>query len=40
MQRAEGYLHTLVNGIETYADGESTGQLPGRLLRGARPAPK
>jgi N-acyl-D-aspartate/D-glutamate deacylase len=39
LQRAEGYLHTLVRGEETYADGEPTGALPGRLVRGARPAP-
>ncbi|MDQ1374656.1 MAG: hypothetical protein QOJ09_1994, partial [Actinomycetota bacterium] len=29
-------LHTFVAGVETYADGESTGALPGRLVRGAR----
>jgi N-acyl-D-aspartate/D-glutamate deacylase len=36
LQRADGYLHTLVNGEETYASGEPTGALPGRLVRGAR----
>ena len=39
LQRAEGYLHTFVRGQETYADGEPTEALPGRLIRGARPAP-
>jgi N-acyl-D-aspartate/D-glutamate deacylase len=34
LQRADGYRHTLVRGIETYADGEPTGALPGRLVRG------
>ena len=36
LQRADGYLHTLVDGVETYASGEHTGALPGRLVRGAR----
>jgi N-acyl-D-aspartate/D-glutamate deacylase len=36
LQRAEGYVHTFVRGIETYANGESTGELPGRLVRGPR----
>jgi N-acyl-D-aspartate/D-glutamate deacylase len=35
VQRAEGYRHTIVAGVETYADGEWTGATPGRLLRGA-----
>ena len=39
LQRADGYLHTIVAGTETYADGEPTGALPGRLVRGAQPAP-
>ncbi|MDW3220267.1 MAG: amidohydrolase family protein [Acidimicrobiales bacterium] len=39
LQRADGYLHTIVAGIETYASGEETGALPGRLIRGAQPAP-
>ena len=39
LQRADGYLHTIVAGIETYASGEETGALPGRLVRGAQPAP-
>jgi N-acyl-D-aspartate/D-glutamate deacylase len=39
LQDAEGYLHTIVSGVEVYADGEPTGELPGRLVRGARPTP-
>ena len=39
VQRADGYVHTVVAGIETYAEGEATGDLPGRLVRGARPGP-
>lgn len=40
LQRASGYRHTIVAGVETYADGEATGELPGRLVRGAQPAPR
>ena len=39
LQRADGYLHTFVNGAEIYRDGEPTGALPGRLVRGAQPTP-
>ena len=39
VQQAAGYLHTFVAGEETYADGEPTGALPGRLVRGSQPAP-
>jgi N-acyl-D-aspartate/D-glutamate deacylase len=39
VQRARGYVATLVAGETTYEDGEPTGRLPGRLLRGARSAP-
>jgi N-acyl-D-aspartate/D-glutamate deacylase len=39
LQAATGYLHTFVAGTETYADGEPTGALPGRLVRGAQPTP-
>jgi N-acyl-D-aspartate/D-glutamate deacylase len=35
-QRAEGYLASIVSGEVTYRDGEATGALPGRLVRGAR----
>jgi N-acyl-D-aspartate/D-glutamate deacylase len=33
LQRADGYVHTVVSGIETYRAGEATGALPGRLVR-------
>jgi len=36
MQRADGYAATVVAGTVTYLDGEPTGALPGRLVRGAR----
>ena len=38
LQRADGYQHTFVSGVETYHLGEATGALPGRLIRGAREA--
>lgn len=39
VQRADGYLATVKSGAVTYRDGEATGEHPGRLLRGSRPAP-
>jgi N-acyl-D-aspartate/D-glutamate deacylase len=39
VQRADGYVATVVAGQITYRDGEPTGALPGRLVRGAQPAP-
>ena len=33
MQRADGYRHTFVSGVETLCDDRHTGALPGRLLR-------
>jgi N-acyl-D-aspartate/D-glutamate deacylase len=39
IQKASGYKATVVAGDVTYRDGEATGALPGRLVRGARPAP-
>ena len=39
LQDARGYLHTIVSGAETYTDGEPTGALPGRLVRGEQPEP-
>jgi len=36
VQRASGYVATIVAGVVTYRDGEATGPLPGRLLRGAK----
>lgn len=38
LQRASGYVATLVAGVPTYRDGEHTGALPGKLVRGARSA--
>ena len=38
VQKAEGYVATIVAGVPTYRDGEHTGALPGRLVRGARSA--
>jgi N-acyl-D-aspartate/D-glutamate deacylase len=40
LQRADGYRHTIVSGTETYRDGEATGALPGRLIRGPQQAKK
>ncbi|HZN15660.1 MAG TPA: amidohydrolase family protein [Acidimicrobiales bacterium] len=39
IQTADGYRHTFAHGVEIYRDGEHTGALPGRLVRGAQPAP-
>jgi len=39
MQRASGYLATLVSGTVVYREGEATGALPGRLVRGPQRAP-
>ena len=39
IQRATGYVATIVAGHVTYRDGEPTGALPGRLVRGAKSAP-
>ncbi len=36
VQKASGYRHTFVAGVETVADDEFTGELPGRLVRGPR----
>ncbi len=36
LQRADGYRHTFVAGVEVYRDGEFTGAHPGRLVRGAK----
>ncbi len=39
VQGAEGYRHTVKAGVVTFESGAATGELPGRLLRGARPRP-
>ena len=38
-QKSKGYVATIVSGTVTYRDGEATGALPGRLIRGAKSAP-
>jgi len=38
MQRSEGYVATIVSGTPVYRDGQATGELPGRLVRGPRAA--
>jgi N-acyl-D-aspartate/D-glutamate deacylase len=39
IQRAEGYCATIVSGVVTFENGEPTGAMPGRLIRGPRPGP-
>jgi N-acyl-D-aspartate/D-glutamate deacylase len=39
VQRAQGYGATVKRGVVVREDDRSTGELPGRLLRGAQPAP-
>jgi N-acyl-D-aspartate/D-glutamate deacylase len=39
LQRADGYIATLVAGQVVYQHGEHTGALPGRLIRGPKPPP-
>jgi N-acyl-D-aspartate/D-glutamate deacylase len=36
VQRADGYVATVVHGEVTMVEGEETGARPGRLIRGAR----
>ncbi|TNE36725.1 MAG: D-aminoacylase [Alphaproteobacteria bacterium] len=38
-QDAEGYVATLVSGVEVMSNGQPTGALPGKLVRGAQKAP-
>ena len=38
IQKIEGYKATVQSGQITYQDGEPTGALPGKLLRGPQPA--
>ena len=38
VQRAAGYVATICAGVVTFEDGESTGALPGRLVRGPQAA--
>ncbi len=39
LQKATGYDHTFVAGVEVASNSESTGDTPGRLVRGAQKAP-
>ena len=39
IQRADGYRATIVSGIVTFENGQETGQMPGRLIRGPQAAP-
>jgi N-acyl-D-amino-acid deacylase len=39
VQRAEGYKHTIVSGEVVFTDGQPTGAMPGKVVRGGRPAP-
>jgi N-acyl-D-aspartate/D-glutamate deacylase len=38
LQKAQGYRATVLSGVVTYRDGEPTGALPGRLVRGPQQA--
>ena len=38
LQKARGYRATIVSGAVTYRDGEATGALPGKLVRGPQAA--
>jgi N-acyl-D-aspartate/D-glutamate deacylase len=40
IQRSEGYRATIVSGEVVMRDGEPTDARPGKLIRGAQPAPK
>jgi len=39
MQKARGYVSTIVAGVEIMRNGEPTGAFPGKLVRGEQPAP-
>ena len=39
VQKADGYVATIVSGTVVSRNGEFTGALPGRVLRGSQPAP-
>ena len=38
LQKAEGYLATIKNGVVTFRDGQWTGATPGGLIRGPQRA--
>ena len=39
VQKAQGYRMTINSGEVTFENGEATGAMPGRLIRGAKAAP-
>jgi N-acyl-D-aspartate/D-glutamate deacylase len=39
VQEAQGYTATVLSGEVTFENGEPTGTLPGKLVRGPQPAP-
>ena len=39
VQRTQGYTATIVSGVPVHMNGEATGELPGRLIRGGHAAP-
>jgi len=39
LQRADGYVATILSGEVTYRDGVATNAFPGRLIRGAQSTP-
>ncbi|MDR3499277.1 MAG: amidohydrolase family protein [Parvibaculum sp.] len=40
IQKADGYRATIVSGIVTFENGEATGEMPGKLIRGPQRQPK
>jgi N-acyl-D-amino-acid deacylase len=36
IQKADGYKHTIVSGEVTFEDGQPTGAMPGKLVRGGQ----
>jgi len=38
IQKTDGYVATIVSGTAGYREGDATGALPGRLVRGAKSA--
>jgi N-acyl-D-aspartate/D-glutamate deacylase len=39
IQKAEGYRATVVSGAVTFENGEATGEMPGKLIRGPQRQP-
>jgi len=38
IQKAAGYRATIVSGVVTFENGEATGEMPGKLIRGPQKA--